>query len=84
MYTVYVLKSLNQNYHYIGHTRNIPARLTAHNAGKVRSTKGYRPFKVIYTEQYPTRSAAQQREYYLKSAPGNVWLRAHLQAQGRW
>jgi predicted GIY-YIG superfamily endonuclease len=50
----------------------------------VRSTKAYQPFKLIYTEEYPTKSAAQQREYYLKRGEGNIWLREQLQARGVW
>ncbi|MBD3273779.1 MAG: GIY-YIG nuclease family protein, partial [Candidatus Marinimicrobia bacterium] len=65
MYTVYVLKSTQSKFHYIGHTKNLSDRLGRHNRGQVRSTKAYRPFTVIYTEEYPTKSAAQQREYYL-------------------
>ena len=84
MYFVYVLKSQLQNFHYIGHTRDVQQRLYAHNAGKVRSTKAYRPFKVIYTESSPTKSAAARREYYLKSAEGNITLRHTLKARGIW
>ena len=83
-YTVYVLKSAESHFHYIGHTINLPDRLRRHNRGQVRSTKAYRPLTSIYTEDYPTKSAAQQREYYLKRGEGNLWLRDYLQAQGVW
>ena len=84
MYTVYVLKSERRDFHYIGHSGALHTRLQRHNQGAVRSTKAYRPFRVIYTEQYPTRSAAYQREHYLKSPDGYFWLRAVLQQRGLW
>ena len=67
MYKVYVLKSRHKNFHYIGHSGNLPERFTEHNQGKVRSTKAYRPFRLIYTESYATKPEAAKREYYLKS-----------------
>lgn len=72
MFTVYVLKSDSQNYHYIGHTKKLKHRLKAHNAVKVRLTKGHRPFTVIYTEEYRTKLKFTTREYYLKSPAGNI------------
>ena len=84
MYIVYVLKSQIQQWHYVGHTKNLTQRLKAHNAGKVRSTKAYRPFTVIYKETYPDKSTAFKREQYYKSGAGNQVLREKLMAQGVW
>ncbi|MEM1323850.1 MAG: GIY-YIG nuclease family protein, partial [Bacteroidota bacterium] len=38
MYFTYILKSTINNRYYYGHTKDLQARLKAHNAGKVRST----------------------------------------------
>ncbi|MEE9166392.1 MAG: GIY-YIG nuclease family protein [Candidatus Neomarinimicrobiota bacterium] len=84
MYFVYVLRNISGFFHYIGHSKDPKARLKDHNAGKVRATKGHRPFDIIYTEQYTTRSEAQKREYYLKRGEGNIWLRKKLKKLGRW
>ena len=84
IYSVYVLKSLNDNFHYIGHSFNLGNRLKIHNAKKVRSTKAHAPYKIIYHEEYKSRSEAQKREYYLKSRNGNFWLRAHLKNSSKW
>ena len=83
-YYVYVLKSLKHIFHYIGHTQNIQDRLKSHNCKKVRSTKAHVPLEVIYTEYYPTKSEAAKREYYLKTAEGNICLRQHLKDLGLW
>ena len=70
MYTVYILKSLSDQEHYVGFTGNIEKRLLQHNRGEVRSTKNRVPFVIIYTEIFPTRVEAREREKFLKSYEG--------------
>lgn len=67
MYYTYVLYSACYDRYYIGQTNNITSRLDRHNRGYVRSTKAYRPWKLVYVENYDTRSGAVKRETYLKS-----------------
>ena len=67
MHYVYVLKSLNKKWHYIGMAQDVSQRLGKHNAGRVKSTKSHRPFKLVYQEAYPTRVEARKREKYLKN-----------------
>ncbi len=57
-------------------------RLHDHNIGKNRFTKGHRPWKIIYTEQYPYWTAARVREKYLKTAAGKRWLKEYFRSQG--
>jgi putative endonuclease len=65
-----VLKSLKDSGYYIGQTENIEARLKKHNMGQVKSTKNRRPFIVVKSEIFNSRSEAMQREYYLKRLKG--------------
>lgn len=74
MITVYVLESFADQTWYTGMCMDIANRLTEHNAGKNRFTKGHRPWKIIYTEQQPNRKPARMREKYLKTAAGKKWL----------
>ncbi|MEA2077871.1 MAG: GIY-YIG nuclease family protein [Candidatus Marinimicrobia bacterium] len=83
-YYVYVLKSLKDNFHYIGHTQDLKNRLKIHNYKKVRSTKGHVPFEMVYTETFTTRPEACKREMHLKQAEGNIWLRNYLNEKGLW
>ena len=69
-YYMYMLSSLKASWHYTGSSDDVPERLKAHNSGKVKSTRPWRPFKLIYTEEYATRSEAFRREMYLKSIDG--------------
>jgi len=75
MYYTYVLKSCNFDRHYYGHTSDLQARLKKHNQGKVRSTKAYRPWKIIYYETFSTKSEAFRREMFFKSVEGRIWLK---------
>jgi putative endonuclease len=50
MYYVYVLVSKTRNYIYVGMTDNLERRINYHNAGYNRTTKAYRPFYVLLTE----------------------------------
>ncbi len=72
MYTVYILKSLAQKRFYIGHTENISNRLSQHNKGKVKSTKGYIPWKIVHTENFITRSDAYRREQQIKKFKSGI------------
>jgi len=47
-YYVYVLKSELDGRLYKGHTSRLAERITEHNSGKTSSTKGYRPWKLVY------------------------------------
>jgi len=84
MYFVYVLKSQNDDFHYIGHAADTCSRLKQHNQGKVQSSKAHKPYQIIYTESYATKSEAQKREYFLKRGAGNIWLRNHLKEFQLW
>jgi putative endonuclease len=71
-FLVYVLNSLKDNKHYVGQTSNLDRRLEEHNQGRVRWTKSHRPWKVIYVEEYSSRTEAIRREHFLKSPQG--WI----------
>ncbi|MEM9919505.1 MAG: GIY-YIG nuclease family protein [Bacteroidota bacterium] len=72
---VYVLKSMNNYRFYVGMTENVERRLKEHNSGKTKSTKGYRPWQLFFSEEYPNREEARQREKYLKSGVGKEYIK---------
>jgi len=67
MFYVYFLQSLKNNDLYVGSTENIENRLKRHNSGKVKSTKFYRPWRLIGYEEYESRSEAVKMEKFSKS-----------------
>jgi putative endonuclease len=66
MFYLYILKSELENWYYVGMTADIQKRLGQHNKGEVRSTKARRPYRVVYTEEYPTKTEARKRELQVK------------------
>jgi putative endonuclease len=76
MFYVYAIRSLIRNYIYVGHTNDLRRRFSEHNNGENRSTKAYKPFVLLYSEQVPDRNMARIREKYLKSGIGKEFLRS--------
>jgi putative endonuclease len=66
MYYTYLIKSKIRNWIYIGCTDDLRKRFQQHNSGRVKSTKHYIPFGLVYYEAYTTLALARKREYELK------------------
>ncbi|MEI8143801.1 MAG: GIY-YIG nuclease family protein [Candidatus Berkelbacteria bacterium] len=67
---VYMLKSLRSKRFYIGYTIDLERREAEHNAGNTKSTKPFGPWKMIYSEEFASKSEAYRREWHLKHAHG--------------
>ena len=63
----YILLSQTTNRYYIGQTISLEERLAYHNANYSKSLRNRGPWKLVYWEQYTTRSAAVRRESQLKA-----------------
>jgi putative endonuclease len=69
MFFLYILKSTQYHRNYTGVTNSVEKRLMVHNSGGSKSTKPWRPWIVVYTEQFSTLSEAKKREWFLKCTP---------------
>jgi putative endonuclease len=78
MYCVYVLLSLKDHKFYIGFTGDLRRRIKEHNAGKNISTKPRLPLRLFYYEAHLSKSDAERREQYFKTAKGKATLRLML------
>lgn len=74
MYFVYVLKSDKDEKLYVGLSKNLQARVRAHNYGKVRATRSRRPLRLVYFEEAADLSAARRKEKYFKSGFGRKYI----------
>ncbi|MBK6815865.1 MAG: GIY-YIG nuclease family protein [Saprospiraceae bacterium] len=72
---VYVIQSSKDFRLYVGMTGNVEKRIEEHNKGLTPSTQFYRPWKLVYLEEYPDRISARNREKYLKSGSGKEFLK---------
>lgn len=72
MYFVYVLQSLKNDRYYTGSTDDLERRLSEHNTGQSTYTRLTRPYKLVYSESFETRSEAVKRERYFKTGKGRA------------
>ena len=79
---VYLLYSESRRRTYVGQTADVDARLSQHNAGKVKSTRWGRPWVVVHTDEYCSREEAKQHEAYLKTASGRKHITLLLAEKG--
>jgi len=71
MYFVYILYSQASGKTYAGFTNDIHRRITEHNLTETKGfTLRYRPWVLIRTEPYNTKSEAMIREKFLKTGKG--------------
>lgn len=65
-YYTYIVRC-SDNTLYTGYTDNLDKRIAAHNTGKgAKYTKPRLPVKLVYFEEYDTKSEAMKREYVIK------------------
>jgi predicted GIY-YIG superfamily endonuclease len=82
---VYILQNTAGRF-YVGHTDNLERRLLQHNEprphlGKFTHKLG--PWKLVWSEAHPTRSAAMQRERAIKAWKSTAAIR-RLIADAQW
>ena len=66
MWNVYIIKSKNRRWYYIGSTNRLLERISEHNSGKVVSTKNYVPLDLVYTKEFDSEKEARSYERMLK------------------
>jgi putative endonuclease len=79
LYTVYILHSPTYNKIYIGYTSNMAQRFLSHNELSPKGwTARFRPWNILYTEEYQSKTEAMQRERFLKSGQGREFTHTML------
>jgi putative endonuclease len=69
-YKVYILKSTIKERYHIGCSSDVNKRLDEHNKGKTKSTRPFRPWKLIYFECFSSKELAFKKEWHLKHPAG--------------
>lgn len=76
MYCVYAIISQIKNRIYVGLSHDPFKRLTEHNLGECKSTKGYTPWKLFFIEtDHQSLNSARNSEKRLKSGFGKEFLK---------
>jgi putative endonuclease len=80
MYYVYVLYSPGYNKIYIGFTSDLEKRLSCHNhpLHKGYTTK-FKPWIILYSESFESKTPAMIREKQLKTAKGRAFIKRLIQ-----
>ena len=79
MYTTYVLYSEKYDKIYVGFTSDLERRLLSHNELSRKGwTVRFRPWRLLYKEEYERKSDAMRRERELKSYQGRQFIRQLL------
>ena len=75
VFFVYIIQSQKDSRLYKGLTRNLDRRIKEHNTGKTKSTKSYKPWKIVYFEEFQNLEEARNRERFFKSGEGRELLK---------
>ena len=76
---VYILQSIvDPERFYIGCTRDLRARLKAHNSGAVPHTAKWKPWRVKTYIALSDEARARELEKYLKSSSGRAFTKKRL------
>ena len=62
------------NKHYTGYTSNIELRIKSHNEFGKDWAARYRPWKLIYTKEFDTKTEGMAFEQWLKSGAGRDFI----------
>ncbi|MDO8557339.1 MAG: GIY-YIG nuclease family protein [Candidatus Jorgensenbacteria bacterium] len=66
MWYVYIIKSKQREWYYTGSTNRLDERLCEHNSGRVKSTKPYKPFELVFTRKFELEKEAREYEHKVK------------------
>ena len=78
MWFVYVLRSKNHPFIYIGYTGDLERRLKEHNEGLSQSTKHYAPFVLEAYVAVNSEAKAIKLEKYFKTGSGKAVLKKRI------
>ena len=82
MYCVYIIISPKFRKHYTGHTDDLGRRIMEHNITAEKGyTRRYRPWEILHSEYFKTRSEAIHREKFYKTGVGRELIKKMIQVK---
>ena len=66
MTTVYIIHSMSAQKYYVGMTTRLRRRLKEHQAGQTNSTKGFKDWKLIWSQPLEDSNEARNLENRIK------------------
>ncbi len=71
---LYILQSERDTSYYIGVTTNVQKRVWQHNSGGSTYTRGRRPWKLVYLEEFASSTEAHKRERMIKARKSRQYI----------
>jgi putative endonuclease len=71
---VYIIYSEKWDQFYVGSTENVDIRLSHHNTGRNKSTRGGEPWVLSYTEAFEQINEARRRELEIKRKKSRAYI----------
>jgi len=81
-YSTYIIKSKIDGSFYIGYSKDPEARLSRHNSAKTGYTAKKKPWKLMYTEVFETKTEAIKREKFLKKQKNREFYQRLIDGNG--
>ncbi|MEI8110876.1 MAG: GIY-YIG nuclease family protein [Chitinophagia bacterium] len=81
-FTVYIIYSASLDTYYIGSCKDFNIRLTQHNSGRNKSTKGGKPWELKYEEKFGTNQEARKREAAIKKMKSRKYIKQLISSVG--
>ena len=74
MFTCYILFNQRISKFYVGYTNDLNQKIAGHNRVKGKFTDRGIPWKLVYTESFPSKSEAIDREMEIKSKKSRNYI----------
>lgn len=74
MFVGYILRSLKNGTHYVGHTDDLHRRVSEHNNGLSRYTRHRGPWVLVYMREFKTRADAMEWERKVKARKSREYI----------
>jgi len=81
-YYLYIIQSEKNGKYYTGSSQDPVVRLQQHNWSRTPSTKTGIPWKLVYTEEFDTRSDAVKRGYAIKKKKSRKYIEYLISSAG--
>jgi len=73
-YFLYILQSISSEKLYIGISQNPSTRLCYHNSVEKGFTARYRPWKIVFTKEFPSKAEAALAERKVKNWKSKIMI----------
>jgi putative endonuclease len=79
---VYILYSQTLDQYYTGHTEDLDSRVFRHNNSGSKATKKAKDWKLVYQQEYLSRSEAMKAEMTIKNKKSRKYIEKLISSVG--